>query len=182
LARDLEYYKNNQRQQQQSNSTKAEYSGVPNKEEREAVRAHFDDLSDVDSDDSSWDAETIAGIDTPGTTVNGDYPAQRSIPHTPVELHRDALPDLSLLERIRQRHGLPPREKWTRGDWRLAHAEYKAERRAARANWRAERHALRAALHEQRKSVREERGQHRAERREERSERKAARRGGCCSR
>jgi hypothetical protein len=186
LARDLDYYNNTRpaqqdQHQQYANSDKGS-AGIPNKEEREAVRAHFDELSDAESDDDSWDLETIAGIDTPGTTVHGDEQQRHIEPRAPEALHRDSLPDLSLLERIRQRHGLPPRERWSRSDWKLAKAEYRAERRAARANWRAERHAMRAAHWDQKKEAREERSQHRADRREERHERRAARRGGCCSR
>lgn len=205
LAQDLQYYNNQRDHNAGASSSRNANAHFPN--DSKHVES-FDDLSDADSYDSDWENETVAGINTPATTVyggddhHGQHPVQQSEKYYPpgqygpegnfssssrglpagAGLSREKSSDSSLLEKIRARHGLPVTQKWTRDDWRAAKAAYKAERRDAKAAFKAERETMREAWRQEKKAGREERREIRAEKREDFEARRAARREHLCGR
>ena len=68
LAQDLQYYNNQRDQGAGASSSRNVNAHYPN--DSKHVES-FDDLSDADSYDSDWENETVAGINTPATTVYG---------------------------------------------------------------------------------------------------------------
>lgn len=140
--------------------------------------AKFEEFSDVESDDSEWEDETVAGINTPATTVYGGDDHRDGI--APSKEISNSSP--SLLEYIHAQHGQPS-GAWTKEDWKAAKAAFKAERREAKAHFRAERSAWKQERREIHRAHREDKKQewelHRALSREVRDEKRAARRG-CC--